>query len=485
MLRASVHLDPRWNRGPVDPRIYGGFLEHLGRAVYEGVYDPGSPRSDERGFRTDVIDALKKLKMPVMRYPGGNYVSAHDWRDGIGLKELRPRRLDFAWKSIEPNSFGTDEFIEWCRELGTEPMLAVNLGTAGAKESAEYVEYVNRPRGTVWADQRPSDEPYGVKLWCLGNEMDGPWQAGHVPAAEYARRADQAGKLMKGIDDSIETVVCGSSGGGMATYLSWDREVLEYCWDSVDYISLHRYSGNSQNDTAWFLAEGLEIDRVISDYRGLVEFVRGVKKSKKRIGLSFDEWNVWYRARGEGGDWQVAPPLLEEVYNLEDALVVAQYLMAFLRNADVLKIGCLAQIVNVIAPILTKSDGLLVQSIYHPIRMIAETGHGTALIPSIDSPLYAAGKRGQVPMVDVAAVENRETVWVYVTNRSSEESVGLDIDFERRSLVPVGGEIFGGSDPKAANSWETPDALVPRAWEGSEVVVPPLSFARFELRPEP
>ncbi|RYG45823.1 alpha-N-arabinofuranosidase, partial [bacterium] len=388
MLRASVHLDPRWNRGPVDPRIYGGFLEHLGRAVHEGVYDPGSPRSDARGFRTDVIDALRALKMPVMRYPGGNYVSAHHWKDGIGPKDSRPRRPDFAWKSIEPNTFGTDEFIEWCREVGTAPMLAVNLGTAGGREAAEYVEYTNRPRGTSWADRRPSDEPYGVKLWCLGNEMDGPWQAGHVPAGEYAMRAEQAGKLMKGLDSTIETVVAGSSARGMSTYLKWDREVLEYCWDSADYISLHRYSENHRNDTAWFLAEGIEIERIIADYRGLVEYVRGVKKSEKRVGLSFDEWNVWYKALAGDGGWQEAPHLLEEVYNLEDALVCAQYLMAFLRNADVLKIGCLAQIVNVIAPMLTTKDGLLIQSIYHTIRMIAETGHGTALTPVVEAPLY-------------------------------------------------------------------------------------------------
>lgn len=267
-MKATVKLDIDRRAGPIDRRLFGGFLEHLGRAVYGGVYDPGNPLSDDRGFRTDVAGALRALEMPCVRYPGGNFVSNYDWRDGVGPREERPSRPDFAWKTIEPNTFGVDEFAAWCRVVGTEPMMAVNLGTLGPREAADLVEYCNLPGGTHWSDARRANggaDPHGVKLWCLGNEMDGPWQAGHCPAPEYALKARQAARLMRGTDPSIELVLCGSSGRGMATYLEWDRVVLEHCWDEVEYISAHRYSGNREDDTAWFLAEGVEIDRILDD----------------------------------------------------------------------------------------------------------------------------------------------------------------------------------------------------------------------------
>ena len=348
------------------------------------MYDPDSPRSDAHGFRADVAEALRALDMPCVRYPGGNFVSNYDWRDGVGPPDQRPSRPDFAWKSIEPNTFGVDEFVRWCREIGTEPMMAVNLGTLGPREAADLVEYCNLEGGTHWSDARRANgapDPHAVGLWCLGNEMDGPWQAGHCPAPEYARKARQAARLMRGIDPSVELVLCGSSGRGMATYLEWDRTVLEHCWDEVEYISAHRYSGNREDDTPWFLAEGVEIDRILDDYAGLLAYVRGVKKSDKRVHVAFDEWNVWYKNHETEGGWTVGPSLLEEVYNLEDALVCAQYLNSFLRHADVVRIACLAQIVNVIAPVLTRPDGLLVQSIYHPLRMFSRHAKGVSLPP--------------------------------------------------------------------------------------------------------
>ncbi len=264
---ATIALNLEHHAGEIDRRIFSGFLEHIGRAVYEGVYDPGNPLSDEQGLRRDVLQALKPMNMPLVRYPGGNFVSCYDWRDGIGPRETRPARPEFAWKSVEANTFGTDEFMDFARTLGCEAMMAVNLGTGGAMEAAALLEYCNLPPETSWADRRAANghpEPYGVKTWCLGNEMDGPWQAGHVPAEVYAQRADQAGKMMKGLDSSIELVACGSSGRGMHTYMEWDRKVLEYCWDGVDFISAHRYSNNNRNDTAWYLGEGVEIDRIIS-----------------------------------------------------------------------------------------------------------------------------------------------------------------------------------------------------------------------------
>ncbi len=492
MKVATLHLDPIRNRGPVDPRIFGGFLEHMGRAVYEGVYQPDSIHADEDGFRTDVIGALARLKMPVVRYPGGNYVSSHDWKDGIGPKTARKVRPDFAWKSVETNQFGVDEFMAWCKKLGTTPMMAVNLGTKGAHEAAELLEYTNLPRGFYWSDQRPSDEPYGVKMWCMGNEMDGPWQAGHVPAREYAQRAQQAAKIMKGLDPTIETVACGSSGRGMSTYLAWDREVLEYGWDDFDFISAHRYSANHRNDTAWFLAEGTEIERIITDYRSLIGYVRGARRSNRNVYLSFDEWNVWYKNMEMDGGWKPAPHLIEEVYNLEDALVVAQYLNAFIRNADLVKCACIAQIVNIIAPLLTRGDEMLKQTIYYAFEDIAAVTAGDALEAVLDCETYDADDRRGVSLVDVAATWDGRALGLSLVNRSLTDSVSV--------RVPVGAfppfafvdsRILAGDDPKVANSFEAPETLVSREFEvelGEDALVvnlPPLAHVTLRATTSP
>jgi alpha-N-arabinofuranosidase len=466
-VQANVHLDTQNQAGPIDRRVFGGFLEHMGRAVYEGIYDPGSVRSDERGFRRDVLEALRPLAMPVMRYPGGNFVSCYDWRDGIGPRESRPRRPDYAWRSIETNQFGVDEFIAWAADLGAQPMLAVNLGTAGTTDAAQLLEYCNLSGGIYWADQRRRNghaEPYGVKLWCLGNEMDGPWQAGHVPAPVYAQRAQQAALVMKGLDPTIETVLCGSSGRSLDTYMEWDRTALEYCWDHVDYISAHRYSENRRGDSAWFLAEGVEIDRILDDYAALLNYVRAVKKSDKRVYLSFDEWNVWYKAMAMDGAWSQAPHLIEEHYNLEDALVCAQYLTSFLRHADIVKMACLAQIVNVIAPILTRPDGLLIQSIYHPFHLFAQHAQGLSLRPAVSSPTYPAGQRGEAPVLDAAASYDPDAgaATVFLVNRNLAEQLWVTVDVADRRIAHIDGvDVFGGSDVKAANTWEAPDVLVP------------------------
>ena len=467
-MQATLTLDTQFHVGDIDPRIFSGFLEHLGRAVYEGIYDPGNPLSDSNGFREDVLEALRKMRMPLMRYPGGNFVSAYDWTDGIGPREKRPKRPEFAWKSIESNAFGTDEFMAWCKEAQTAPMMAVNLGTKGPTEAGALLEYCNFPTGTYWADKRAANghkDPYGVKVWCLGNEMDGPWQAGHVPAEEYARRADQAGKLMRGLDPTVELVACGSSARGMSTYMSYDRITLEYCWDTVHYVSAHRYSQNHRDDTAWYLAEGVEIERVIEDYAGLFAYVRGLKRASKQMYLSFDEWNVWYKAKEMDGKWTEAPHLIEEVYNLEDALVCAQYLNAFIRRADVVKIACIAQIVNIIAPLLTKADGLLVQSIYYPFLLMAEATRGESLRPVLNGPTYQAGERGETPLLDVSACLAEDgTLAVFIVNRSQTEAVPLNIQLTDAIVTQVlGVDVLAGTDPKAANSWENPNAIAPQS----------------------
>ncbi len=467
-MEARVTLNTSFNNGQIDSRIFSGFLEHLGRSIYGGVYEPNGEHSNDEGIRTDVAEDMTGMNMPYVRYPGGNFVSNYDWRDGIGPD--RKPFPDFAWKTTEPNTFGTDEFMKWCKLVGTEPMMAVNLGTLGPAEAAALVEYCNLDTDTQWAQARRdngSPEPHAVKMWCLGNEMDGPWQAGHMPAEEYALKARNAARLMRGLDPSIELIAAGSSGRHMDTYLEWDRAVLETCWDDIEFISAHRYSSNAADNTPEFLAEGVVIDSILDDYAGLIAYVKGVKKSSHDVYVSFDEWNVWYKARGgvtQHGQWATGPALIEEIYNLEDALVCAQYMNSFIRRADVVKVACLAQLVNVIAAVLTRPDGTLKQSIYYPFALYSKHASGISLTPAVDSPTYDAGDRGDVDFIDASASFNEEsgTMSLFLVNRSVDQDATVTIDLSDRQITSEGTvQVMTGDDPKLSNTWEQPDSVVP------------------------
>ena len=494
----TVTLHTKFQIGRVDPRIFGGFLEHMGRAVYEGIYDPDSSHADQDGFRTDVMDALRRLDLTVMRYPGGNFASGYHWLDGVGPVKDRPTVRDLAWQSLEPNRFGTDGFIKLCRKLGWAPMLTVNLGTGTPEEARNWVEYCNCPAGTLYADMRVANgcsEPHAVKLWCLGNEMDGPWQLGHVPAEQYAMRAQQAAKMMKNADPSIELVACGSSGVGMETYMDWDRQVLEYVGDLADYISLHRYVGNRAEDTPDYLAITNSIDRQIEEVDAACRFVQARARpssgsSKRRAYLCFDEWNVWYKNREVDGAGKFAPHLIEEVYNLEDALVVAGFLNSFIRHADVVKIANLAQIANVIAPILTRGDELLIQSIYYPIEIFSRRREGVSLRPVVNGPVYEGKTNGTVHAVDVSAILATGKVHLFAVNRSLDEPAGVRVELADQSIVALeSAELLTGPGPKAANSFEQPDLVKSRTFDEArvaagraEVELPPLSVAAMTFR---
>ncbi|MBN1993429.1 MAG: alpha-N-arabinofuranosidase [Anaerolineae bacterium] len=495
-MKTTIHLHPNFQIGPVDPRIFGGFLEHMGRAVYQGVYDPDCAHADEHGFRTDVLAALERLQYTVMRYPGGNFVSGYHWADGIGPREQRPTIRDLAWQSIEPNQVGTDEYITLCRKMNWTPMLTVNLGTGTPEEARNWVEYCNSPVGTKYANRRAAngnEQPHGVKLWCLGNEMDGPWQLGHVPADQYAIRAQQAAKMMKDTDPSIELVACGSCSPDLATYMEWDRQVLEYLGQWADYVSLHRYVGNQDNDTLDYLAVTNSIDQQIAEMDAVCRYVQGKNRSKTRAYLCFDEWNVWYRARTQehvDGQGKFAPHLIEEVYNLEDALVVAGFLNSFIRHADILKIANLAQIVNVIAPILTRGDELLIQSIFYPLEMYAKRRTGISLQPVVQGPTYESRNNGQATYIDTSAILNNEYLNVFLTNRSLAEEATVQInlaDGEIASLLNA--ELLTGPAAGAANSFEQPHLIQAQPFTEAHVAagqatvpLPPLSIVAMTFR---
>jgi alpha-N-arabinofuranosidase len=496
MDRTQIILDRDYAIAEVDPRLFGGFLEHVGRAVYEGVFEPGSVHADEAGFRKDVLSALEPLKFTAMRYPGGNFSSGYHWMDGVGPRNLRPAVYDLASHSFEPNTFGTDEFMRLSRRMDWTPMITVNLGTGTPEEARNWVEYCNRPAGTRYADLRAANgsaEPYGVKLWCLGNELDGHWQIGHVPAGEYALRAQQAAKLMKDVDPSVELVVGGSAEVGLPTYMDWDRTVLEYVGDYADFISLHLYVGNTRGDTADYLAVTNAIDRIIEDRDAVCRFVRARSRSKRRHYLCFDEWNVWYRtqnAESVDGHGKVAQHLVEETYNLEDALVVAGFLNSFIRHADVVKVANLAQIVNVIAPILTQGDQLLRQSIYYPLALYAQRREGRALELAVKGPGYESPTHGYVHHIDTSAILGDGVLHAFLVNRSMNESAVVEIVPRGLRLGPVlSAEWVGGLGAQAANTFDDPDVICTHPFTKIDVEpeiataeLPPLSVAAITFK---
>jgi alpha-N-arabinofuranosidase len=495
MKSSKICLHSKFQISPVDPRVFGGFLEHMGRSIYQGVYDPDCAHSDEQGFRTDVLDALKRLRITAMRYPGGNFVSGYHWLDGVGPVEKRPTVIDLAWNSIEPNRIGTDEFIRLARRMDWTPMFAVNLGTGTPEEARNWVEYCNVPMGTKYADMRADNgnqDPFDVKLWCLGNEMDGFWQLGHVPAEQYAIRAQQAGHMMKLIDRSIELVVCGTCDVSLPTYIEWDRVVLEHVGNQADYISLHRYVRNFEDDTPNFLAVTNSIDQQIEAIDGLCRAVQTKRRSFKRAYLCFDEWNVWYRNYEMNGNRRFAPHLVEEVYNLEDALVVAGFLNSFLRHADSVKIANIAQIVNIIAPILTRGDDRLLQSIFYPFEMYTRRRDGVSLRIAVDGPTYTTQSYGVASYVDASAILAGEDLHVFTTNRDTAESMEMRVDIADRAIASlVDAEILTGPDAKTANSFEEPERVTSCPFDDvtmrnglATYELPPLSVAALTFRLE-
>lgn len=493
MRTVQVLLDADFIVGATDRRLFGAFVEHLGRCIYGGLFEPGHPEADQRGFRRDVLALVRELHPTIIRYPGGNFVSGYDWEDGVGPIKQRPKRLDLAWMSTEPNTFGTNEFIDWCRAAEVEPMLAVNLGTRGPDEARRLVEYCNHPGGTALSDLRRAhgfEQPHGVRFWCLGNEMDGPWQMGAKTPTEYGRIATEAAKMMRWVDPQIELAACGSSARNMATFGVWEDVVLEHCFDHVEFISLHTYLNNYGADTASFLASPDLMDSFIDEVVAIADAVAARRRSSKRIMLSFDEWNVWYRTRRTRKDrvkesWPVAPPILEEVYTMEDALAFGGACISLLNHADRVKAACLAQLVNAIAPIMTETGGpAWRQTIFHPFAHMSNLGHGRVLRTQIDSPTYAASyldPRGAedhrfplaaVPFLKLAVVHDPDagSLTLFALNRSLDETMPLEVATRGFAGLQVMQALeMHDPDLGATNTKDDPDRIEPAALAGVTV----------------
>lgn len=496
MHTVTATVDPAFTVAEVDPRLFGAFVEHMGRCVYTGIYEPGHPTADVDGFRGDVADLVRGLDVPIVRYPGGNFVSGYVWQDGIGPKADRPRRLDLAWRSIETNQVGVDEFQTWAAGLGTETMMAVNLGTRGLDDARALVEYCNLPGGTQWSDLRRRHgqaEPYDITVWCLGNEMDGPCQIGHRTAHEYGRLAAEAGKAMRLVDPSIELVACGSSHARMPTFAEWERTVLAETYELVDHVSMHAYYEQHGDDRAGFLASGVEMDRHIEAVVATLDHARAVGRHRKRLTISFDEWNVWYQSRFSGEqDLAVreAPRLIEDVYSVTDAVVVGSLLITLLRHADRVRIGCLAQLVNVIAPIMTEpGSAAWRQTIYHPFALTSRYGRGTVLRVEPVGPQQDTRAHGQVPVVDAVAVRREGEVVLFAVNRDQTTPALLEVDVRTLDVVgPAEHLSLHDEDPDAVNDAAHPDRVAPRAMpspavDGGRLLVglPALSWGMVRL----
>lgn len=462
---AKMVVDKDFKIAEIDKRIYGSFIEHLGRAVYEGIYQPDHITADKNGFRKDVIKLVKELNVPIVRYPGGNFVSNFFWEDSVGPVSERPKRLELAWRSLETNEVGVNEFAKWTKEVGAEVMMAVNLGTRGVADACNLLEYCNHPSGTKYSDLRIKHgvtEPHNIKTWCLGNEMDGPWQLGSKTPDEYGRIAYETAKAMKLIDPTIELVSCGSSNTMMPTFPQWEATTLEHTYDHVDFVSLHQYFGNADHDTSNFLARSMEMDHFIKTIISTCDFVKAKKRSKKNINLSFDEWNVWFHSNEADNDtmqnrpWQKAPALLEDIYTFEDALLVGLMLITFIKHADRVKMACLAQLVNVIAPIMTETNGAAwKQTIFYPYMHASRYGRGTALQPVLYSSKHDTKEYTDVTDIDAVAVHNEETqeVTIFAVNRDLKDTIKLECDvrsFEGYQLIEH--IVLESDNLKAANS---------------------------------
>ena len=478
MKQTKIIIDKDFQISRVDRRIYGSFIEHLGRAVYQGIYQPESPFADEQGFRKDTLELVKELNVPVVRYPGGNFVSGYKWEDGVGPKEQRPKRVELAWHVVETNEVGLNEFSDWAKKAGTEVMMAVNLGTRGVAEAMELLEYCNLDKDTHYAQLRKQhgyEEPHDIKLWCLGNEMDGPWQIGHKTADEYGRLANETAKVMKGIDPSIELVVCGSSNSHMDTFGQWEATVLEHCYDSVDYISLHTYYDFNSKDSGEFLAQNVDMDRFITDVAHICDYVKAKKRSKKTINLSFDEWNVWYHSCEQDKllePWVQAPHQLEDIYDFQDALLVGSMLITMLRHADRVKIACLAQLVNVIAPIMTSDTGCWRQTTYYPYLLTGRYGHGIVLQTQVQAPTYKTKRFGMVDTVDSVVIYNdqKDELVMFAVNKDLQEDMEVSMDLRQFAEYKVVEHVvLEHEDMFAINTEADPYNVAPKNCQNSRV----------------
>jgi alpha-N-arabinofuranosidase len=499
LRRTHIELDKRAVIAPVRRRIFGSFVEHLGRCVYTGIYEPGHPSANDDGFRLDVVELVRELGSTTIRYPGGNFVSGFRWEDSVGPRDKRPVRRDPAWHSLESNQVGLDEFAEWLKLTDSELMLAVNVATRGILSALDLLEYANHPSGTALSDQRIANgtpDPHNVRMWCLGNEMDGPWQTGFMTADDYGKVAARTAAAMKTADRDLELVVCGSSGSGMPTFGEWERTVLEHSYDHVDYVSCHAYYQELDGDLGSFLASALDMDYFLDTVIATADHVGHKRRSNKKINVSFDEWNVWYLKEHQESEkvddeWLHAPRLLEDVYTVADAVVVGSLLMTLLKRSDRVTAASLAQLVNVIAPIMTEPGGpAWRQTTFYPFSITSRLASGEVIRPVIEAPTYQTARYGEASVVDAVATVDEDRAAVFLINRDVTEAAHVTIDV--RSLGSsriIEASTLADPDVYAKNTLAEQLRVTPSANTSATLVdgvltleLPPVSWTAIAMR---
>ena len=454
-VKARVKIDTERVIGEIDPMIYGNFAEHLGRCIEGGIFDEGNKLSDAKGFRKDVFEAAGKLNVTQLRWPGGNFSSNYNWKDGIGPRDKRPPRLEMAWGTIESNRFGTHEFLDYAEMMKTEPYVCVNLGTGSWTDAQQWVEYVNSAADTEMTRLRKQNgraNPWKVKYWGLGNEMDGPWQMGHRTADDYGKFALEAAKLMRWTDPNIKLVAAGSSHFGQGIdWIGWNRTVLDHLKNHVDYLAVHLYVGNRENDYYEFVSSSRDLDNRTKTTEGVIDAAMSTQTTPRKIYIAWDEYNVWYRARGAQ---QRGRRILEEHYNLEDALVIATFLNSFINHAHIVKLANMAQLVNVIAPIFTNENGLFLQTIFYPLQLIANNCKGKALSLFVDSAKYDSKRFGPVPYLDSSASLDGSTLALSLVNRHKDQPMDVEFELQDKTFAgPVEISEVNGPDIKSENDF--------------------------------
>ncbi|UYO97471.1 alpha-N-arabinofuranosidase [Microbacterium sp. M28] len=498
MTQARISVDREAVVAPLNRRIFGSFVEHLGRCVYDGIYEPGHPTANEDGFRMDVVDLVRELGSTTIRYPGGNFVSGFRWEDSVGPRDQRPVRRDLAWHSIETNQVGVDEFSRWLKLTGSELMMAVNLGTRGIEAALDLLEYCNHPSGTALSDQRIANgtvEPHDIKMWCLGNEMDGPWQTGYMTAEDYGKIAARTAQAMKTADRSLELVVCGSSSSSMPTFGDWERTVLEHAYEHVDYISCHAYYQERGGDLGSYLASSLDMQYFIETVVATADHVGNKLKSKKKIKLSFDEWNIWYLDEHQASDevndeWRIAPRQLEDVYSVADAVVLGNLMITLLKNHDRVASASLAQLVNVIAPIMTEPGGdAWRQTTFFPFSVTSRLAKGEILKPRIDAGTYETKVYGDAPLVDSVVTTDGTSSAVFLVNRSQTEAITVTVDVAELGATSIAEAVtVWDDDVYAKNTLADQNRVGLKQLEGAVLVdgvltvtLPPVSWSAIAL----
>ena len=451
-MECRAFIDVTSPLGRLDRRCYGQFIEHLGECIYGGVWvGENSKIPNVRGFRKDVLQAVKDLEPAVVRWPGGNFASGYHWLDGVGPRSERPRRFDMAWAAEDPNEFGTDEFLEWCKLVGAEPFIVVNAGNGTPEEAARWVEYCNSAGRTYYASLRREygqPEPYGVKLWGVGNELYGRWQVGFcVDGAECARRTVEFANEMRKVDPSIELVAVGCEDP------EWNLEMVKNAGEYFDYLSVHIYISPSEKSYRELAAVSVNVERRLRNVYGLVESARRRYGIKRNIGLAFDEWNVWYPS--------AKAPLHEQVTSIRDAVFTGLTLNALHRLCRMVPIGGFAQTVNVLPLIIASDSGkIALTPQYLVFKMYGAYTGSTALKSVVDSPSYLSQEFNEyLPFVDLSAtvVEDGERLYLHAVNRHETDIADLTAHFRGFKPRKASQLYVAGRSVDDRNTLDEPD----------------------------